>query len=72
MSGDERQAIEAALALPQVDVRSLIKAHLTLSELMQSKGRTAAEYLEADYPEELETAVLAHVNRELALQRLAF
>ena len=70
LNEDERRAIEAALALPTADAQALVRAHLTLAGLMQDRGRAAAETLGAPYPEELETAVLAHVNRELALQGL--
>lgn len=70
LNDEERHVMEAAPTLPEVNASALVRAHLTLAGLMQSKGRMAAEFLRAEYPEELETAVLAHVNRELKQQGL--
>ena len=71
LSVEERQAIERALALPEMTPAALVRAHLLLADLLRVKGRAAAEFLGAGYPEELERAVLAHVRRELARQGLA-
>ena len=70
LSDEERHVMEAALTLPEVTSQALVKAHLILAGLMQNIGRAAAKFLNTDYPEELETAVLAHVNRELKQQGL--
>lgn len=66
----ERQDIESALAVSEINRETLVKAHRQLARLMQVKGRAAAEFLGSEYPESLETAVLTHVDRELGLQGL--
>lgn len=70
LSADERLEIERALALPVLDAATLVRAQRRMRELMQTKGRAAAAFLGAPYPEALEAAVLAHVQRELERQGL--
>lgn len=62
---DEQLELESVLALPEITRASLIRAHLELSQIMQRRGRLAAERLSAPYPGDLERAVLAYVRHEL-------
>lgn len=61
----ERTELESVLVLPEVTRASLVRAHLELAEIMQRRGRLAAQRLGAPYPEELERAILAYVQYEL-------
>ena len=70
LSDTERGDIETVLALKNTDPMIIVQAHLHLGVLMSAKGRAAALALGTDYPETLETAVMAHVLRELERQRL--
>ncbi len=63
---EERSELEGVLALPELTRASLVQAHLELAQIMRRRGRLAAERLNAPYPEELESAVLAYVRLELA------
>ena len=63
---EERSELEGVLALPELTRASVVHAHLTLAQIMQRRGRLAAERLNTPYPEELEDAVLAYVRLELA------
>ena len=63
---EERSELESVLALPELTRASLVQAHLELAQIMRRRGRLAAERLNAPYPEELESAVLAYVRLELA------
>ena len=63
---EERSELEGVLALPAFTRAALVQAHLDLAQIMQRRGRLAAERLNAPYPEALEDAVLAYVRLELA------
>lgn len=65
LTPEEQVEIERALALPEVSRAMLIRAHSEVADLMRLWGRLAAQQLGAAYPEDLEQAVLAHVQREL-------
>lgn len=63
---DQRQAIEAALALDGLTPQSLVNAHLALARIMQRTGRAIAARHGIDYPTDVENAALTYVERELA------
>lgn len=63
---EQRQAIEAALALDGLDQQSLVNAHMALARIMQRIGPALAAHHGIDYPTDVENAALAYVERELA------
>lgn len=66
LSPDERLELESVLVLPEITRASLLRAHLSLGQIMRRRGRLASEKLNAPYPEDLEGAVMAYVQHELA------
>ena len=71
LGSDERLELEGVLVLPEVTRAALVRAHLSLSQIMQRRGRLAAEQLNTPYPEDLERAVLKYVQHELARMEFA-
>lgn len=61
-----RVEIEQAVSIQGLTVASLTQATLALARIMQREGRLLAARHSFEYPEELETAVLAYTKGELA------
>lgn len=71
LPGETRQTIEQALSLQGLSQTTLVQAHLALAEIVKTQGRIIAERHHFPYPVELEAAVLAYVDEELARLDLA-
>ncbi len=62
---EAHQAIEAALALPDLSTQTVVDAHLRLVALVRRHGPRIADTVGYAYPTALEQAVLAYVLGEL-------
>ena len=67
LTPDEQHELEQALALGQLTQASLTRAHMKLATMMSQRGRLAAQNIGANYPEELEQAVLSYIQKELGV-----
>ena len=66
-----KEEIEIALTMPSVNRKSLAKAHLRLTAIMQQHGPDIAKQHEVIYPLALEKAVLNYISRELQILGLS-
>lgn len=64
---DEQRAVVESLPPLAPTVDSVVDAQLHLARIFIARGRALAERLDAEWPEELEAATIAHVEQGLGV-----